>query len=127
MPVTPRRSWVPGLYVDNEVVPGGSSTGRGESNLYALSSAFFIELMRAGRSPKDAGFDALRRVRALTGDKRLINSRGTPRFGLSFYILSKAGTAAAVSFYAGAKCVVRDEDGTRTVVADSLFPGQPFD
>ena len=115
-----------GLYVDNEVGAVGS-TGRGESNLYALSSAFIIERMRAGRSPKDAGFEALRRVRALTTDKRLINSRGTPRFGLSFYILSKAGTAAAVSFYAGAKCVVRDEDGTRTVVADALFPGQPFD
>jgi len=115
-----------GLYVDNEVGAVGS-TGRGESNLYALSSAFIIERMRAGRSPKDAGIEALRRVRAFTTDKRLINSRGTPRFGLSFYILSKIGTAAAVSFYAGAKCVVRDEDGTRTVVADALFPGQPFD
>jgi len=115
-----------GLYVDNDVGAVGS-TGRGESNLYALSAAYIIERMRAGRSPKDAGIEALRRVRALTTDKRLINSRGTPRFGLSFYILSKSGSIAAVAFYAGAKCVVRDEDGTRTVLAEAIFPGQPFD
>jgi N4-(beta-N-acetylglucosaminyl)-L-asparaginase len=115
-----------GLYVDNAVGAVGS-TGRGESNLYALSSAFIIERMRAGRSPKDAGIEALRRVRASATDKRLINGRGTPRFNLSFYILSKTATVTAVAFYAGAKCVARDEDGTRTVVADALFPGQPFD
>ena len=113
---------------DNHLDVGAvGSTGRGESNLYAQSAAFVIDRMRAGRSPKDAGVEALRRVRSITSDKRLINGRGTPRFGLAFYILSKAGTVAAVAFYAGAKCVVRDEDGTRTVSADALFPGQPFD
>jgi N4-(beta-N-acetylglucosaminyl)-L-asparaginase len=115
-----------GLYVDNEVGAAGS-TGRGESNLYGLSSMYIIERMRAGRSPKDAGIDALRRVKALTKDKRLINSRGTPRFGLTFYILSKAGQVAGVSFYDGAKFVVREGDTTRTVAADAIFPGQPFD
>lgn len=115
-----------GLYVDNDVGAVGS-TGRGESNLYALSAAFIIERMRAGRAPKDAAVEALRRVDALTTDKRLRNRRGTPRFGLTFYVLAKSGTVAAVAFYAGAKCVVRDEDGTRTVIADALFPGGPFE
>jgi N4-(beta-N-acetylglucosaminyl)-L-asparaginase len=115
-----------GLYVDNEVGAVGS-TGRGESNLYALSSMYVIERMRAGRAPKDAAVDALRRVRTLTTDKRLINSRGTPRFGLTFYVLSKSGSVAGVSFYSGGSFVVRDEDGTRTIPVDNLFPGQPFD
>lgn len=115
-----------GLYVDNDVGAVGS-TGRGESNLYALSSAFIIERMRAGRSPKDAAVEALRRVAALTTEKRLINRRGTPRFGLTFYVLAKDGTVAAVAFYAGAKCVVHDEGGTRTVLADAIFPGGPLD
>ena len=115
-----------GLYVDNEVGAVGS-TGRGESNLYTLSSMYIIERMRAGRSPKDAAVEALRRVRAVTTDKRLINSRGTPRFGLTFYILSKSGAVTGASFYSGGKFVVRDEDGTRTIAVDNIFPGQPFD
>jgi N4-(beta-N-acetylglucosaminyl)-L-asparaginase len=115
-----------GLYVDNEVGAAGS-TGRGESNLYALSSMYIIERMRAGRSPKDAAVDALRKVRTLTTDKRLINSRGTPRFGLTFFALSKSGEVAGVSFYSGGKFIVRDEDGTRTLNVDNIFPGQPFD
>jgi N4-(beta-N-acetylglucosaminyl)-L-asparaginase len=115
-----------GLYVDNDIGAVGS-TGRGESNLYTLSSMYIIERMRAGRAPKDAVADALRRVRAVTTDKRLINSRGTPRFGLTFYVLSKAGEVTALSFYAGGKFVVRDESGTRTLDVDHLFPGQPFD
>jgi N4-(beta-N-acetylglucosaminyl)-L-asparaginase len=115
-----------GLYVDNDVGAVGS-TGRDESNLFNLSAAYIIERMRAGRAPKDAAIDALRRVRAMTTDKRLINSRGTPRFGLTYYVLSKAGDVAGVSFYAGGTFVVRDEHGTRTIDVDNLFPGQPFD
>jgi N4-(beta-N-acetylglucosaminyl)-L-asparaginase len=115
-----------GLYVDNEVGAVGS-TGRGESNLYNLSSAFIIERMRAGRSPKDAAIEALRRVRSGISDKRLINTKGNPRFGLTFYVLSKTGEVAAVSFYSGATFVVRDENGTRTIAADALYSGHPFD
>ncbi len=115
-----------GLAVDNEIGAVGS-TGRGESNLYALSAAYIIERMRAGRAPKDAAVDALRRVRDLTTDKRLINTRGTPRFGLTFYVLSKSGEVAGMSFYSGGSFVVHDENGTRTIEVDHLFPGQPFD
>jgi len=115
-----------GLYVDNEVGAVGS-TGRGESNLYNLSSAFIIERMRAGRSPKDAAIEALRRVRAGISDKRLINSKGNPRFSLTFYALSKSGDVAGASFYPGASFVVHDENGPRTIAADALYSGHPFD
>ena len=115
-----------GLYVDNEVGAVGS-TGRGESNLYNLTSAYIIERMRAGRSAKDAAIEGLRRVRSGIFDKRLINAKGNPRFGLSFYVLSKSGDVTGVSFYPGASFVVRDENGTRTVAADALYSGHPFD
>lgn len=115
-----------GLYVDNEVGAAGS-TGRGESNLYNQTSAFVLERMRAGRSPKDAAADALRRVRERIADRRLINRKGNPRFGLTFYVLAKSGDVAAVSFYPGASFVVLDENGTRTVAADALYAGHPFD
>ena len=45
-----------GLYVDNEVGAAGS-TGRGEANLYNLSSFLIVEDMRRGMHPKDAGMD----------------------------------------------------------------------
>lgn len=115
-----------GLYVDNEIGAVGS-TGRGESNLYASSSAYVIERMRAGRAPKDAGLEALRRVKSLTIEQRLLNSRGNPRFGLSFYILSRSGDVAGVAFYSGASFVVCDENGPRTIACEPLLAGQPFD
>ena len=47
-----------GLWVDDEVGAAGS-TGRGEANLYNLSSFFIVEELRRGRSAKDAGMAAL--------------------------------------------------------------------
>ena len=63
-----------GLYVDNAVGAAGS-TGRGEANLYNLSSYLIVEHMRAGKSPLDAGMDALRRIRENTVEARLLNAR----------------------------------------------------
>ena len=54
-----------GLYVDGRVGAAGS-TGRGEANLFGLSSFLIVELMRQGMHPKDAGLEALRRIRANT-------------------------------------------------------------
>src|SRR5882672_8261311 len=65
-----------GLYVDGDVGAAGS-TGRGEANLYGLCSFLIIEEMRRGAHPKDAGMEALKRIKANTVEKRLLNSRGT--------------------------------------------------
>src|SRR6188474_1507878 len=46
-----------GLYVDGAVGAAGS-TGRGEANLYNLSSFLIVEALRNGASPKDAGMAA---------------------------------------------------------------------
>ncbi len=51
-----------GLYVDGDVGAAGS-TGRGEANLYSCASFLIVEGMRRGMHPKDAGLDALQRVR----------------------------------------------------------------
>jgi len=117
-----------GLYIDNEVGAAGS-TGRGESNLFAVSSMFIVERMRAGRHPKDAAMDALRRVKSQTRDKRLLNSKGNPRFGLTFYALAKSGAFAGVSMYGGARSTyaVCDEGGPRALPLDYLLEGTPLD
>ena len=113
-----------GLYVDNEVGAAGS-TGRGEANLYGLCSFFVVEEMRRGASPKDAGMAALKRVRANTVEKRLLNSRGLPSFGLSFYVTNKNGDFAGVSMYATerSKYCVCTENGAESLPLEPLFEG----
>jgi N4-(beta-N-acetylglucosaminyl)-L-asparaginase len=108
-----------GLYVDNEVGAAGS-TGRGEANLYNLCSFLIVEQMRLGKSPKDAGMEALRRVQANTVERRLRNSRGLPRFGLNFYIVNVRGEFAGVSMYP-AKFAVCTENGPETRDTEALL------
>jgi N4-(beta-N-acetylglucosaminyl)-L-asparaginase len=72
-----------GLYLDNAVGAAGS-TGRGEANLYNLCSYLIVDEMRRGKHPKDAGMEALKRVAANTVEKRLLNDKGRPNFGLNF-------------------------------------------
>jgi N4-(beta-N-acetylglucosaminyl)-L-asparaginase len=112
-----------GLYVDGEVGAAGS-TGRGEANLYNLSSFGIVEAMRRGAHPKDAGMEALKRVVANTVEKRLLNSKGQPRFGLNFYILNRGGDHAGVSMYPShyAMC---NEHGPQTLPTEALYEGKP--
>ena len=112
-----------GLYVDGEVGAAGS-TGRGEANLYNLCSFLIVEEMRRGAHPKDAGFTALRRVATSTVERRLLNNRNQPNFGLNFYILNARGEYAGVSMYP-AKFAVCTEQGPQTLNTDSLFQGSP--
>jgi N4-(beta-N-acetylglucosaminyl)-L-asparaginase len=112
-----------GLYVDGAVGAAGS-TGRGEANLYNLSSYLIVESLRRGAHPKDAGMEALRRVVANTVEKRLLNDRRRPNFGLNFYVLNARGEHAGVSMYP-AKYAVCDESGPRTLPTEALFEGEP--
>jgi N4-(beta-N-acetylglucosaminyl)-L-asparaginase len=111
-----------GLYVDGEIGAAGS-TGRGEANLYNLCSYLIVEEMRRGRHPKDAGLEALKRVQKNTVEKRLLNSRGLPNFGLNFYIVNKKGDYAGVSMYA-ANYAVCTEKGPETVPTTALLEGK---
>ena len=103
-----------GLYVDNEVGAAGS-TGRGEANLYNLSSFLIVEMLRQGKHPKDAGMEALKRICGNTIEKRLLTELGNPKFNVSFYVINKAGEYAGVSMYGskGSKFAVCDENGPR--------------
>jgi len=114
-----------GLYVDGDVGAAGS-TGRGEANLYNLCSFLIVEEMRRGAHPKDAGLTALKRVAKNTVEKRLLNSKGRPNFGLNFYALNAKGEYAGVAMYA-AKYAVCTENGPQTLDCEALYPGQPTD
>jgi N4-(beta-N-acetylglucosaminyl)-L-asparaginase len=112
-----------GLYVDNTAGAAGS-TGRGEANLYNLSSYLIVEHLRAGKSPLDAGMDALRRIRENTVEARLLNARGTPNFNVSFYIVSARGEYAGVSLCAN-KFAVCTENGAQVLETTALLVGRP--
>jgi N4-(beta-N-acetylglucosaminyl)-L-asparaginase len=113
-----------GLYVDGEVGAAGS-TGRGEANLYGLCSYLIVEQLRQGKSPKDAGMEALRRVKANTIEKRLLEPKvtGNPKFGLNFYVVNKAGQFAGVSMYESDYAVCT-ENGPETRKTESLIAGR---
>jgi len=114
-----------GLYVDGTVGAAGS-TGRGEANLYNLCSFLIVEEMRRGAHPKDAGMTALKRVAGSTVEKRLLNSRNQPNFGLNFYILNVRGEYAGVSMYP-AKYAACTDSGPQTLDTESLYQGSSTD
>jgi N4-(beta-N-acetylglucosaminyl)-L-asparaginase len=113
-----------GLYVDGSVGAAGS-TGRGEANLFNLCSFFIVEEMRRGRSPKDAGMEALKRIKSNTVEKRLLNARGLPNFGINFYMLNAKGEHAGVGMYGeNVKYAVCTENGAQQVMCDALLEGK---
>jgi N4-(beta-N-acetylglucosaminyl)-L-asparaginase len=117
-----------GLYVDNDVGAAGS-TGRGEANLYNLSSFLIVENMRRGMHPKDAGMEALRRIKSNTIEKRLLNARGEPNFNIRFFALNKKGEFAGVAMYAAgeAQYAVCTENGAEARPLEPLLSGDPAD
>ncbi len=121
-----------GLYVDGEIGAVGS-TGRGEANLYGLCSFLIVEEMRRGRHPKDAGMEALKRIKANTYEKRLLKRDGNPNFYVRFYILNARAEHAGVAMYElgddnkKAMFSICDENGPQNLPFDALLPGKPSD
>lgn len=113
-----------GLYVDGAVGAAGS-TGRGEANLYNLCSFVIVEEMRRGAHPKDAGMEVLKRIKNNTIEKRLLNSRGLPNFGINFYILNAKGEYAGVTMYEGGSFAICNESGPQTLKSEPLLEGKP--
>lgn len=113
-----------GLYVDGDVGAAGS-TGRGEANLFGLCSFLIVEEMRRGKSPKDAGLEACRRIQRNTIEERLLNERRQPNFNVNFYIVNARGEYAGVSLYPSRYAVCTD-GGPRILDTEALFDGRPM-
>jgi N4-(beta-N-acetylglucosaminyl)-L-asparaginase len=118
-----------GLWVDGEIGAAGS-TGRGEANLFNLSSHLIVESLRRGMHPKDAGMEAVKRIKENTVEKRLLNDRGLPDFYVSFYILDRQGRYAGVDLYSSWEGVKRQhavctENGPQLVQSESLLGDAP--
>jgi N4-(beta-N-acetylglucosaminyl)-L-asparaginase len=114
-----------GLYVDGEIGAAGS-TGRGESNLFNLTSFLVVEAMRRGMHPKDAGMEGLKRIRANTVEKRLRKANGDPNFNVNFYVLNTKGEYAGVSMYdekSNINYAVCTEEGARALSCEPFLKG----
>jgi N4-(beta-N-acetylglucosaminyl)-L-asparaginase len=90
-----------GLYCSAEIGSAGS-TGRGEASILSCGSATVVELLRGGRTPKDAGMEVLRRIvantkRSASWQAALIGPDGQPAFDIQFYIVSFDGSYAGVT------------------------------
>ncbi len=133
---TSGRAWkIPGRVGDSPILGAGlyvrqgagaaGSTGRGESNLYSLSSYVIVEELRRGRDPKDAGMTALRRIKEDTTDPALLNERGEPNFNVKFYVLSATGQFSGLGLYGGSdvQFAVCTEHGAELRICDALLSG----
>jgi N4-(beta-N-acetylglucosaminyl)-L-asparaginase len=108
-----------GLYVDNDVGAAGS-TGRGEANIQNCGSFTVVEFMRQGHSPEEACIQALKRIaEKSTGQPRLLNEDGLPRFGLNFYAINKKGEYGGASMWSGSKFAIHD--GTENKLIESAY------
>jgi N4-(beta-N-acetylglucosaminyl)-L-asparaginase len=118
-----------GLYVDGDVGAAGS-TGRGEANLFNLTSYLIVEAMRRGAHPKDAGIEGLKRIRANTAEKRLQKPNGDPNFNINFYVVNVRGEYAGVSMYDekdNVKYAVCTEKGAQAITCEPLLTGTSTD
>jgi N4-(beta-N-acetylglucosaminyl)-L-asparaginase len=109
-----------GLFVDNDVGAAGS-TGRGEANIVTAGSHTVVEMIRAGKHPKDACLAACRRIAQATRVKRLQRPDGKPDFNVSFYAVDKRGRYGGAALYPGGDFAVCDGKGARKEKLTALF------
>jgi N4-(beta-N-acetylglucosaminyl)-L-asparaginase len=111
-----------GLYVDGDVGAAGS-TGRGELNLISMASFICVDEMRRGKSPKDAGMAAIKRIKDMVIQKRLLDDKGQPnnQVSINFYVLNKKGEFAGVTLRGRSNFAVCDENGPRSIPMEPLL------
>ncbi len=85
-----------GCWTDQDVGSAGA-TGSGEENIKVVGAHTIVELMRQGKSPQEAGLEALRRIA-----RNYNNDMNKLRFlDMIYYILRVDGEYAGVSLWSG--------------------------
>ena len=105
-----------GQYCDNDIGAAGS-TGLGEANIKVCGGFLTVEHMRRGMKPTDACLETLKRVVAAT-EPRLLDQRGRPKFGLTFYAVNKRGEFGSASLYPSRYAA---HDGTEAKIRDTAY------
>ncbi|MDQ3020445.1 MAG: N(4)-(beta-N-acetylglucosaminyl)-L-asparaginase [Bacteroidota bacterium] len=106
-----------GLYVDGEI-GGAASTGRGEECIRACGSFLIVELMRNGKSPKEACRLACERVYKLN----LLSSINRDHiFQVGFVALNVKGEYGAYSVRAGFQYAMMKDDENKLFGSEYLL------
>jgi N4-(beta-N-acetylglucosaminyl)-L-asparaginase len=113
-----------GSYTDQDVGSAGA-TGSGEENIKVAGAHTIVELMRQGRTPQEAGIEALRRiVRNYNGDMTKVRL-----LDMEYYIVRKDGAYAGCSLWSTGATgkprvfAVHDSNGYRVEKCSALLEG----
>ncbi len=101
-----------GLYVDNEV-GAATATGHGEEVIRTVGSHLVVELMRQGKSPKQACQEAVARIANL----QMRRNQNLSDIQIGFIALSSSGEYGAYSLQDGFNYAVYDVSGNRLLDA----------
>ena len=115
-----------GCYTDQDVGSAGA-TGSGEENIKVAGAHTIVENMRHGKSPLEAGLEALKRIA-----RNYNNDMSKLKFvDMTYYILRKDEAYAGVSLWEGSsnkQHKIAVHDGTkRSETTVSLFKGVSHD
>ncbi len=71
--------------------------------------------------------EALKRIRANTAERRLLNARGHPNFNIRFFVLNKRGETAGVAMYHSGETryALCNENGAAAMELEPLLEGGP--
>ncbi|MCH7792243.1 MAG: isoaspartyl peptidase/L-asparaginase, partial [Planctomycetes bacterium] len=109
-----------GMYVDNAVGAAGA-TGRGEAVIQNCGAFSIVREMENGLTPTEACLAVLKRIVDNTKQKRLLNSRGEPNFGVTCYAVRKDGAYGSATMRGRGMFAVNDGDGARREECASFY------
>lgn len=102
-----------GLYVDNEI-GAATATGVGEEVIRIVGCHLVVELMRQGRTPKEACQEAVSRILKKSPEK-------SKEIQVGFIALNKQGEFGAYCLQPGFNYAVHDKEGNRLVDSESHY------
>lgn len=106
-----------GLYVDNEI-GAATATGHGEEVIRIAGCHLVVELMRQGKSPKEACIEAVKRVVRLME----IRKKNLAEIQVGFIALDKLGNHGSYCVQGGFNYAVYDKTGNKLIDAESHVP-----
>jgi len=109
-----------GMFVDNAVGAAGA-TGRGEAVIQNCGAFSIVREMESGKTPTEACLAVLKRIADNTRQKRLLNDRGEPNFGVTCYALRKDGAYGSATMRGRGRFAVHDGDGAKLVECARLY------
>lgn len=109
-----------GMFVDNFVGAAGA-TGRGEAVIQNCGAFSIVREMENGLSPTEACLEVLKRIADRTKQKRLLDEKGRPNFGVTFYAVRKDGAYGSATMWKGGTHSVHDGKQNRKLASAFLF------